>query len=56
MLRDYLERCPDNTLNLTRCGCGSRLTRFAVEHLHGETRFASLPLLCEGLVRSWVCR
>ena len=29
------------------------LDQFAAEHLHGETRFASLPLTCEGLSLSW---
>ena len=29
------------------------LDQFAAEHLHGETRFASLPLSCEGFGLSW---
>lgn len=29
------------------------LDQFAAEHLHGETRFASLPLACEGFGLSW---
>src|SRR5207237_2394810 len=29
------------------------LDQFAAEHLHGVTRFASLPLTCEGFGLSW---
>lgn len=29
------------------------LDQFAAEHLHGETRFAALPLSCEGFGLSW---
>jgi hypothetical protein len=29
------------------------LDQFAAEHLHGQTRFASLPLACEGFGLSW---
>lgn len=29
------------------------LDQFAAEHLHGETRFASLPLSCEGFGLAW---
>lgn len=29
------------------------LDQFAAEHLHGQTRFASLPLSCEGFGLSW---